>query len=254
METIFQDMSVLKKRAFTLTELLVVISIILIVATLLIPAARSVYASSTDAVSAHVIAQLNAAAESYLADNNQIYWPYRTTTNGGVQWWFGFEPAASYALQNSAGKRWLDLSQGPLGPYIAASGGFMEDPSFTRSGKVFRPKFGNCHFAYGYNWQQLPGRSRLTINNPAQIAVFATCADVNAIQAPATAKNPMIEEQYLFDTGYSGATVHFRIGGNAMVGYADGSAGYLPMMPGTLDSRVPNANIGMLSSNNIIPQ
>ena len=254
METEIKSSTGLKScKGFTLTELLVTMGIILVLATLLIPAARSVYASSTDAVSAHVIAQLNAAAASYLSDNDQIYWQYRVATNGGVQWWFGFEPAASYALQNSQGKRWLDLTQGPLGPYIAASGGFVEDPSFTRSGKTFRPKFGNCHFAYGYNWQQLPGKNRYSINNPGQIAVFATCADVNTIQSPASAKNPMVEEQYLFDTGYSGATVHFRVGGNAMVGYADGSAGYLPMVPGSLDTRAPNANIGMLSSNNIIP-
>jgi prepilin-type N-terminal cleavage/methylation domain-containing protein len=242
------------RHAFTLIELLVTVSIILILAALLVPAARSVYASSTDAVSAHIISQLNAAAESYLAENNQIYWPYKTPVNGGVQWWFGFEPAASYAQQNSMGKRWLDLTQGPLGPYIAASGGMAEDPSFTRSGKVFRPKFGNCHFAYGYNWQQLPGKNRYSISNPGQIAVFATCADVNTIQAPATAKNPMVEEQYLFDTGYSGPTVQFRIGGNAMVGYADGSAGYLPMVPGSLDTRAPQANIGMLPTTNIVPQ
>jgi len=254
MEKINSKSKSLKGGAFTLTELLVVVVIIALLAAMLIPAARSIYASATDAISAHVIAQLNAAAESYLSDNNQTYWPYRVVTNGGVQWWFGFECAASYALQNSQGKRWLDLTQGPLGPYIAASGGMCEDPSFTRSGDVFRPKFGNCHFAYGYNWMQLPGKNRQTFTYPGQVAVFATCADVNTIQAPASAKHPMVEEQYLFDTGSSGPTVQFRIGGYAMVGYADGSAGYLPMMPGSLDTRMPSANIGLLSTSNIVPQ
>ena len=47
-----------------------------------------------------------------------------------------------------------------------------------------------------------------------------------------------------FDT--TELTVHFRIGGMAMVGYADGSAGCLPMMPGTLDPRLPIANIGRI--------
>ena len=49
-------------RGFTLIELLVTVSIVLVLGALLIPAARSVYASSTDATSSHVIAQLNAAA------------------------------------------------------------------------------------------------------------------------------------------------------------------------------------------------
>ena len=239
----------LKRRAFTLVELLVTVAIIAVLAAFLIPAVKSAYASSTDAVSAHVIAQLNAAAQSYLTDNNQTFWSYRSTADGGTQWWFGFESNAS--LRSAEGKRWLDLTQGPLGPYIAASGGMAEDPSFTRQGNVFKPKYGTTHFAYGYNLL-LPGRSLLSLNRPGRTPVFATCAQVNTFQAPASAKHPMAEEFYYFDT--TEATVHFRIGGNAMIGYADGSAGYLPMMPGTLDRRLPSANIGRLDPTLITPQ
>jgi hypothetical protein len=149
------------------------------------------------------------------------------------------------------GQRWLDLNQGPLGPYIAASGGMCEDPSFTRVGNVFKPKYGGTHFAYGYNLL-LPGKNLLGLNHPGQLPVFATCAQVNTFQAPASAKHPMAEEFYYFNT--TEKTVHFRIGGNAMVGYADGSAGFLPMMPGTLDSRLPAANIGQLDPSLITPQ
>ncbi len=239
----------LRKSAFTLVELLVVMGIISILMILLLPAAKSVYASSTDAVSAHVISQLNAAAQSYLAENNQTYWSYSTNVAGGVQWWFGFESSASMGA--GEGNRWLDLTQGPLGPYIAASGGMCEDPSFTRAGNAFKPKYGHTHFAYGYNLL-LPGKNLMTLTRPGHVPVFATCAQVNTFQAPASAKHPMSEEFYYFNT--TEKTVHFRIGGNAMVGYADGSAGYLPMMPGTLDSRLPSANIGRLDPSLITPQ
>lgn len=237
------------QRGFTLVELLVTVSIITVLSAVLLPAARSVYASSTDATSAHCIAQLNAASQSYLAENNMTYWPYSTRTNGGTQWWFGFESSAS--LSAPEGKRWLDLNQGPLGPYIAASGGMAKDPSFTRAGNVFKPKYGSTHFAYGYN-MLLTGKSPLALTHPGQVPVFATCAQVNNFQAPASAKNPMVEEFYYFNA--TEKTVHFRIGGNAMVGYADGSAGYLPMMAGTLDSRMPGANIGRLDPTLVTPQ
>ena len=239
----------MKTRAFTLTELLVVMGIMAILMILLLPAAKSVYASSTDAISAHVIAQLNAAAQSYLAENDQTYWSYSTNVAGGTQWWFGFESDAS--RQSSEGSRWLDVTQGPLGSYIAASGGMAEDPSFTRQGNVFKPKYGHTHFAYGYNLL-VDGKSRMSFSHPGKVPIFATCAQVNTFQTPASAKHPMVEEFYYFNA--TEKTVHFRIGGNAMVGYADGSAGYLPMVPGSLDTRMPSANIGLLSSSNIIPQ
>lgn len=249
MDTPPKILSHVRREAFTLVELLVVLGIVVVLAVLLVPAARSVYASSTDATSAHVIAQLNAAAQSYLAENGMIFWPYRVNTNGGTQWWFGLEPSAS--LSAPEGKRWLDLNQGPLGPYIAASGGMAVDPSFSRSGNTFKPKYGSTHFAYGYNLL-LQGKSQLALSSPGKIPVFATCAQVNTFQAPATAKKPMVEEFYYFNA--TERTVHFRVGGQAMVGYADGSAGCLPMMPGTLDSRMPGANIGRLAPSLITPQ
>jgi prepilin-type processing-associated H-X9-DG protein len=83
------------------------------------------------------------------------------------------------------------------------------------------------------------------------VPVFATCAQINTFQAPATAKKPMVEEFYYFASSES--TVHFRVGGQAMVGFADGSAGYLPMMPGTLDHRLPDANIGRIDPNLLDP-
>jgi hypothetical protein len=57
----------------------------------------------------------------------------------------------------------------------------------------------------------------------------------------------MVEEFYGFDQGTpsnQNPSVRFYYNGNAMVGYADGSAGFLPMDPTTLDMRMPQAQIG----------
>jgi prepilin-type N-terminal cleavage/methylation domain-containing protein len=234
---------------FSLTELVVSLALLSVLLLLAVPAAQSLVSSSAEAAGAHVIAQLNAASQSYLAEHRMTYWPYKASAPGGVQWWFGFEPEAS--LASPEGSRWLDLTRGPLGPYIAASGGMARDPSFARSGRVFKPKYGSTHFAYGYNLL-LQGTNQSTLAHPGQVPVFATCAQVNTFQAPASDDHPMIEEFYFFDA--TERTVHFRIGGNAMVGYADGSAGYLPMLPGTLDPRLPAANIGRLDPSLITPR
>ena len=235
-------------QAFTMIEVMVSLFMIIVLLMIAVPASRSVMASATDATSAHVIAQLNAAAQSYLMENNMTYWPYRSVTDGGVQWWFGFE--SSDSLGAAEGGRWLDLNRGPLGPYIAASGGMIRDPSFCRQGDVFKPKYGNTHFAYGYNLL-VQGKGSLALKNPGRVPVFATCAQVNTFQSPASGSHPMVEEFYYFDTYEK--TVHFRIGGSAMVGFADGSAGYLKMMPGTLDQRMPNANIGRIDPSLLVP-
>ena len=228
--------------------MVVAVAVVAVAAAFLIPAALSVYASTTDAVSAHVIEKLNASAQSYLAENDQIYWPYRSAASGGTLWWFGFESTAS--LNSPEGRRWLDLTRGPLGPYIAASGGMCEDPSFTRGGFALKPKYGHTHFAYGYNLL-LSGLNRLTFSQSSRVPVFATCAQVNTFQLPASPAHPMVEEFYYFDTTES--TVQFRIGGKAMVGFSDGSAGYLPMMPGTLDRRLPTAKIGQIDPSLMTP-
>jgi len=166
METPPKSLIHAKRKAFTLVELLAALGIVVVLAAVLVPAARSVYASSTDAASAHCIAQLNAAAQSYLAENGMIYWPYISKTNGGTQWWFGFEPGTS--LSAPEGSRWLDLNQGPLGPYIAASGGMSIDPAFRVRATLSSPSMAPrilptdtiSSFRAGTDWHsQVPAKS-----------------------------------------------------------------------------------------------
>jgi len=236
-----------RRAAFTLVELLVVLAIIAIFVSIAMPVYQRAKLSAWRAVSAHTLTQLGVGGAAYRNDHDGQFWPYKHLESDGTTWWFGFESSAS--MRSAEGSRILDLMRGPLGPYAMASGGVKSDPAFMAMGSRFKPKYENGTYGYGYN-TLLGGGSlgvgKVAVNSqfehPDNIAVFATCAQVNTFQAPATATNPMIEEFFLFDN--TQVTVHFRYGKNALVSMVDGSVRELPMDPTTRDPRLPSANIG----------
>lgn len=243
----------MRDGGFTLLELLSSTAIALILGTLMVGAGGQVLKSSALATSASNLRQLAAGMSSYLGENNQSFWRYRENVLGqGVRWWFGLESFAS--LSAGEGERVMDPSSGPLGGYIPA--GLRPDPSFRYGGKAFKPKYRFGYIGCGYNvlladsefrarrgWLGLGTPARWgQLENPARVVVFATSAQVNTFQRPASPSNPMIEEFYGLDENE--ITVHFRHRGQAMVVFADGNAGFLPMDPGTLDMRAPKAGVG----------
>ncbi|MEM6601998.1 MAG: type II secretion system protein [Verrucomicrobiota bacterium] len=229
-----------KTAGFTLIELLVVIVILGLLIALSTGAVIRLQKSASTAIAAAALTQLSSASQLYLAENQNTFWKYREFISGeGYIWWFGFESFQS--IGSAEGTRDLDKSRGPLGPYLADSGSLKTDPAFTAHGATFKPKYGDTHFGYGYN-NTLEGKNALTLDRPGQVVVFATSAQVNTFQSPASASNPMIEEFYLINERET--TVHFRVGGKAMVVFADGNVGLLPMEPTTLDARMPEAKIG----------
>lgn len=234
-------------RAFTLVELVVVVTVIAVLLTILIPVIRQMRLSSWRAVSVHSLRQLATGGANYLAEHDGQFWKYREDAEDGVVWWFGFESSSNAAL--GEGERMLDLTRGPLGPYAIASGGVKTDPAFMEFSHRHKPKFKNGNYGYGYNALLGGGPlgrkaiPKITIfQHPGQIVMFATCAQVNTFQSPASAENPMLEEFYLIDDRET--TVHFRYGGKALAAMLDGSIRELPMEPSTLDIRFPEAQIG----------
>ncbi len=235
-------------RGFSLLELLAAVAIGAVLIVLIATTGWKVYERSSLAVSANNIRQLGAGASAYLADNNYEFWKYRSPDPGGepgVRWWFGFEPTASFSRPE--GSRHFDPDRSPLAGYVPA--GLSPDPSLRFGGKAFKPKYRFGYLGVAYNGLLGGGALGLepavrfwTLPNPGRIVVFATSAQVNTFQAPASSANPMIEEFYLIDQNEY--TVHFRHGGSAMVSFADGSAGFLPMDKTTRDPRAPQANIG----------
>ncbi len=246
------------KSAVTLVELLVVIAVTTVLFAVAAPAVWGAYKSSSLAVSANNIRQLAAGGAAYLGDNNYVFWPYRSDTvvDGvqGTRWWFGFESAKSMSLPE--GERSIDMDAGPLGPYMPRS--MMPDPSFGFAGTPFKSKYKHGYIGVGYNvllagssgWMGRGAPKRYwDASNPATTVVFATAAQINSFQKPASANHPMIEEFYGFDDDRGKIpSVHFRHGSNAMVGFVNGSAGFIPIDPASRDRRDPEANVGRLDS------
>ncbi len=228
------------KQGFTLVELMVVLVIVSILTLLSAAAVVRVQKSASTAIAASSLTQLSVAGQLYLAENNNEFWNYREMVRGeGVQWWFGMERFGD--MGRAEGSRLLDKQSGPLGPYITDAAGIRTDPAFSSMGGTFKPKFNDTYFGYGYN-NSLEGRNVLSLERPGQVVVFATSAQVNTFQSPASASNPMVEEFYMINSRET--TIHFRVGGKAMVAFADGNIGLLAMDPTTLDSRMPSAKIG----------
>jgi prepilin-type N-terminal cleavage/methylation domain-containing protein/prepilin-type processing-associated H-X9-DG protein len=246
-------------HAFTLIEMMAVIAILGVLLTLLTPAVYAVKRQTTLATSSSALRQLSIAAQTYLAENNGRFFPPREDTNGGVQWWFGFESSSG---PKSEGQRVLDKSKGPLGPYIVDSAGTVPDFAFTSMGASFKPKFKNGYFGFGVNTELTGGTYANTTNvpflfnqisRPGQTVLFATCAQINTFQAPASAKKPMLEEFYFFNTTDCANTIHFRHAGNAIVAFADGSQREVPGDRSSFSSRLPSACIGKLPASMIKP-
>ena len=248
-----------RSPAFTFMELLVAAGIMGIFLTLCTPAALAVRRQTTLAVSSSALRQLSVAAQNYLNENQGQFFRARENHSDGVQWWFGFE---SYAGPKAEGKRILDKSRGPLGPYVADSAGRVPDFAFTSMGASFKPKFANGYFGFGVNTELTGGvtgqeaaklRRIGQCERPGRTALFATCAQINSFQAPATDKKPMLEEFYFFNTTDCRNTVHFRHGQKAIVAFADGSLQEIPGDPLTFDRRLPAAAVGSLPDSMIFP-
>lgn len=250
-------------RAYTILEMVVCVVVLALLSVAVATAGWKVYESSALGVSAANIRQLSAGAQGYLADHEHRFWPFAelgatiVDSEGneirGTRWWFGFETEFSSA--RGEGERDFDPSQGPLAGYVPK--GLRPDPSLALHGSALKPKFKHGYLGVGYNvvlaggWganQEMlakdtkPPRSLWQLRHPPRVVVFATSAQVNDFQAPASPDNPKIEEFYGFD--HQEVTIHFRHGGSALVAYADGSGGFLPMDETTRDPRLPKANIG----------
>ncbi len=234
------------RGAFTLLELLVVIAVVAVVTAVTLPVYQEARVSSSRVVAVSALRQLSMAGTSYLAEHRGTYWPFRTDDAEGTTYWFGYETAADAHLPE--GTRTIDYARGALGPYSGGMHDIHPDPQFVRMGPAFKPKFKNGYIPYGYN-DLLQGKIDAAIADHSKRVVFATSAQVNTFQNPASASNPMLEEFYMVDD--FNVTASFRYHGQALCAFADGSTGFVGPASGTMDGRLPNAGVGKLPTENL---
>lgn len=231
----------MRRGAFTLVELLVVLALIGALAALGLGAATRARTAADGARCLSNLRQLGFATALYLGDHGQKYFAYRASAPEGTLWYFGLQTGPQNAAE---GDKQLDATRGPLFPYIQRVGSIEVCPAFPYDSALWKPKFQGASYGYGYNIF-LANRSQLTLSRPSGIIVFGDCAQVNTFQPPASPSKPMLEEFYMIDNGYK--TIHFRHRQRAHFLFADGHVAAMEMEPGTLDTRLPEANIGRIT-------
>jgi len=233
----------MKRRAFSLIELLVVISIVAVLTAMLLPAlGRAKQAAKRSQCSSN-LRQMGLAVALYL-DEYGRYFPYFNDLGPDRLWYFGLETA--YNANGAPGTRQIDLTKAKLFPYFRTVHGIEVCPSYDYTSKLWRQKFDEITAGYGLNFYLFTKRIA-EITQPSRILCLADAAQINTFQLPASATNPMIEEWYYIDA--PSKFVHFRHNGQANVLFCDGHVESRPMAPGTLDTRLPQMNIGRLNAN-----
>ena len=237
-------MSFQKHRfGFTLVELLVVIAMVAIMASLLLPALSTAKRRALDTVCFGNLRQLGLAGQMYWSDNDHCAFAYREgTVNAGDRFWFG------WLERGGEGARRFDLAKGSLHPYLGGSG-VETCPSLAYIDSRFKLKATGSAYGYGYNLHLAggfagPGVRIDRLLKPGSIVFLADAAQVNTFQSPASKENPMLEEFYYVNDRER--TAHFRHARKAISVFCDGRVGQSGCATGSIDARMSTHSVGRL--------
>lgn len=233
--------SAITRKGFTIVELLAVIGVGIVLASLIVATAG---ASRRHAQTAQCVQELRGLAsvtQLYLADHNRVFFPYRTQTPKGTLWFFGLE---STSWEAGEGNRDLDVTEASLAPYWEKETPMGICQAFPYDSAVWKRKFYGPSFSYGLNvlLSSLPADQ---VAQPAQTILFMDTAQINTFQAPASFRNPMIEEYYAVDS--MTFSVHFRHNGHANAVFLDGHVESFKAVPELLSPLLPKYPVGRIT-------
>jgi len=235
------------KKAFSLVELLVVVSIAAVTMAILVPALASVRSQSRAVVCRSNLRQLLLAGIGYAYENDGFYVPAAADLwdNAGLCRWHG---------RRQSLKEPFDATKGPLASYLA-DGRVKNCPAkvpFVR-GLDWDTNFEQGCGGYGYNLTYLGSRIwEKGIDNPAKLkAAYARTTNVTEVGNPARtlmfADTAMSKDgrtliEYSFAEPpfavwdgqpiqgfYMSPSIHFRHHHTANIGWADGHVDKEPM-------------------------
>jgi prepilin-type N-terminal cleavage/methylation domain-containing protein/prepilin-type processing-associated H-X9-DG protein len=242
-------------RAFTLVELLVVVSIIAMLLAVILPALGMARSQAKRVVCSSNLNQLGLAFSMYLNDYGRKVFPlaqYGKDDGGqfGIFWYYGFEPASSSTLPE--GSRPLFRKYAKLYPYIKQYDSVEICPAFPYGSGQYKPKYNTKWMTYGINCKlsaDLREPDRKVVNfdkytgTVSNVLIFTDSAQVNTFQSPASPANPMFEEwHYVEPLGAS--FVHFRHNLRANILFGDGHISSAKSEEGSFDRKLPQLNIG----------
>ncbi len=214
-------------RAFTLIELLIVVSIIVALIGILLPALGASRHTAQRVICGSNLRQMTTALLTYLGDNRDSMFPACEAIAGqGDLWWFGFEAQGGPAAE---GQRILDRKRGRLFRYYEDPDSVEICPSFALASPKYKPKFTTNWTTYGAAEKFMnnvggPIKLRQLID-PARSLALGDSAQLNVFQAPASPGNPMFEQwHYINRTGQHVHYVHNRA---ANAGLFDGHVALL---------------------------
>ena len=222
---------------FTLVELLVVVAIIALLATMVIPSVGRAldYARKVECISN--LRSINTAFAMYLTEHQGRFFPYQEHVDGGTLWYWGYEPQGGAGLPE--GQRPIEKNRARLAPYFA-TGDDRAACANMPSGDDYKSKFNRPSYGYGINYYMLKGNNNgvafRNIAKPGETITWSEAVQINTWQAPASAANPMLEEwYYLVNNRNSPPMFHFRHDHMCNAAFADGQVRGLE--PQELDPR-----------------
>ena len=232
-----------QQYGFTLVELLVVITIVAILASLLLPVLSSARSKAQGTVCTSNLRQLGIVGQMYWSDNGNRAFAYRgERVDSGDLFWFG------WLERGGEGQRRFELAKGVLHPYLGGRG-VETCPGLVYVDSRFKLKATGAAFGYGYNLHLAGGSARPGVqidglDKPGGTVFLADAAQVNTFQSPATNERPMLEEFYYVNDRER--TAHFRHDKKAIAAFCDGHVGQAGFETGSIDDRMPDQWAGRL--------